>query len=176
MSCEPISVQELALKSISIWDDQWFVLTAGDFEKKQFNSMTVSWGSIGIIWRKPFVQVVVRPTRYTFGFIESFPDFTVCTFPEDYRQALQLLGTISGRDLDKISAAKITPVKSQVVAAPCFDEANLIIECRKIYSEKFTPLRFLSPEIEKCYEANDYHTSYFGEIMAIRGDRSLYTR
>jgi len=82
---EPITNQEFTLRSISAWDDAWFLLTSGDFEKGQFNTMTISWGSIGMIWSKPFVQVVVRPTRHTYGFIQTFPDFTLCAFNEEHR-------------------------------------------------------------------------------------------
>jgi flavin reductase (DIM6/NTAB) family NADH-FMN oxidoreductase RutF len=137
--------------------------------------MTVSWGSIGMIWNKPFVQVVVRPTRYTFGFMQTFSDFTLCAFDEEYREALSLLGSKSGRDFDKISSSKLTPIPSQKVSAPAFAEANLVIECRKIYQASFNPEHFIDPEIVKCYTENDFHTSYFGEILSIEGDRSVYT-
>jgi flavin reductase (DIM6/NTAB) family NADH-FMN oxidoreductase RutF len=174
MTLESISSRELTLKSISIWEDGWFLLTSGDFEKGHFNAMTISWGSIGVIWSKPFVQVVVRPSRYTYTFMSKYPDFTVCAFGEEYREALQLLGSKSGRDLDKITASNLTLIRSQVVRAPSFFEANLILECRKLYQAPLIPENFLTSEIEKCYSANDYHTSYFGEILAIFGDRIRY--
>jgi flavin reductase (DIM6/NTAB) family NADH-FMN oxidoreductase RutF len=175
MLLESISNNEFTLRSISAWEDAWFLLTCGDFEKGQFNAMTISWGSIGVIWNKPFVQVVVRPTRYTYTFMEKYPDFTVCAFGEEYRKALQLLGSKSGRKMDKISASKLTPIRSQVVSTPSFAEANLVLECRKIYQAPFLPASFLDPDIENCYSVNDYHTSYFGEILKISGDRSKYT-
>ena len=173
---EPITNQELTLRSISAWDDAWFLLTSGDFEKGQYNTMTISWGSIGMIWSKPFVQVVVRPTRHTYGFVQTFPDFTLCAFNEEHREALRLLGTKSGRDFDKISSSKLTPIPSKKVAAPAFAEANLVIECRKVYQAPFNPEHFIDPEIEKCYSESDYHTCYYGEILSIEGDRSAYTR
>ena len=175
MMREPITNQEFTLRSISAWDDTWFLLTSGDFEKGQYNTMTVSWGSIGMIWSKPFVQVVVRPTRHTYGFMQTFPDFTLCAFDEKHREALRLLGTKSGRDFDKISSSKLTPVHSQKVAAPAFAEANLVLECRKVYQSPFNPEHFIAPEIEKCYSESDYHTCYYGEILFIEGDRSAYT-
>jgi flavin reductase (DIM6/NTAB) family NADH-FMN oxidoreductase RutF len=173
---EPISSQEFTLRSISAWDDAWFLLTSGDFVKGQYNTMTVSWGSIGMIWSKPFAQVVVRPTRHTYGFIQTFPDFTLCAFDEEHREALRLLGTKSGRDFDKISSSNLTPIPSKKVNAPTFAEANLVIECRKVYQAPFNPEHFIDPDIEKCYSENDYHTCYYGEILSIEGDRSAYTR
>ena len=72
---ELINKEEFTLKSISTWDDDWFLLTSGKFQQGKFNCMTISWGSIGVIWGKPFVQVVVRPTRYTHEFMEQLSGF-----------------------------------------------------------------------------------------------------
>ena len=169
-----ISFQELRLKSFSVFDDQWFLLTCGDLENHHYNSMTISWGSVGIMWNKPFVQVVVRPTRYTYEFMNQFPDFTLCAFPEDCRDALSLLGSESGRDGDKIARSGLTPQAGAQVKSPVFAEANLIFECRKMYSEVFRPEQFIDPAIERVYKNNDYHNIYFGEILAISGDRTIY--
>ncbi len=120
MTNSTISIQELRLKSYSIWEDQWFLLTCGDMDKPHFNSMTISWGSIGVMWNKPFVQVVVRPTRYTFEFMQKYPDFTVCAFPETYRKQLSLLGSESGRDGDKIARSGLTPLVGSQVSSPVY--------------------------------------------------------
>ncbi len=175
MANSPITFQELRLKSFSIFDDTWFLLTCGDLEKHHFNSMTISWGSIGIMWNKPFIQVVVRPTRYTFEFMQKYPDFSVCAFPETSRKALSLLGSESGRDGDKITKSGLTPQTGSKISSPIFAEANLIFECRKIYSNVFHPRQFIDPEIDKVYRNNDYHTIYYGEVLTITGDRTLYT-
>jgi flavin reductase (DIM6/NTAB) family NADH-FMN oxidoreductase RutF len=175
MSNSPISITEISLKSFSIWQDQWFLLTCGEFTSRQFNSMTISWGSIGVMWNKPFIQVVVRPSRYTFEFMQKYLHFTVCAFPEPYRGALELLGSESGRDGNKIAKAKVTPCNGLVVNAPVFMEANLIFECRKIYADAFHPQHFVDPAIENSYNGSNYHMIYYGEILAITGDRTLYT-
>ena len=83
-----------------LFDKQWFLLTCGDFEKQHFNTMTISWGSLGIMWNKPFAMVVVRPTRYTYGFMNQYNDFTLTAFPEQFRKDLSLLGSKSGRNYD----------------------------------------------------------------------------
>ena len=145
------------------------LLTSGDFAAGQFNTMTVGWGSLGVMWRRPFVQVVVRPTRYTYGFMEQYDTFTLCAFPEAYRQALQILGTKSGRDEDKIAEAGLTPIASTLVPAPGFAEADLIVECRKMYWQDMDPAHFLNSTIEKHYAKKDYHRIYFGEVVAING-------
>jgi flavin reductase (DIM6/NTAB) family NADH-FMN oxidoreductase RutF len=135
----------------------------------RYNAVTVAWGSFGVMWHRPFAQVVVRPTRYTFDFREKGRDFTLSVFPERHRDALELLGTRSGRDGDKIQASGLTPIASTRVTAPGFAEAELILECRKIYSQDLDPARFLDPAIDANYPKKDDHRVYFGEILAALG-------
>jgi flavin reductase (DIM6/NTAB) family NADH-FMN oxidoreductase RutF len=132
--------------------------------------MTIGWGSIGGIWWKPFVQVVVRPSRYTFEFMEKYSTFTVCSFPESYRDALQVLGNKSGRDGDKITETGLTVVASKVVEAPSYKEADLVLECRKMYWQDMEPAHFIDPTIEDSYPEKDYHRIYYGEILRINAE------
>jgi flavin reductase (DIM6/NTAB) family NADH-FMN oxidoreductase RutF len=124
------------------------------------------------MWGRPFAQVVVRPHRYTYGFMEQYDTFTLCTFPEKYRRAVNLLGTKSGRDGDKIAEAGLTPVSSTQIAAPGFAEAKLILECRKIYWDDLDPAHFVDPSIDDHYAQKDYHRIYFGQILAAFGVES----
>ena len=172
MERHTIRPENFVLNACAAWGEQWFVLTFGDVATGKFNAMTVAWGSFGTMWRKPFAQVVVRPTRYTYEFSEHYDTFTLSAFPAAYRDALLLLGSKSGRDGDKIAEAGLTPVASSQVAAPGFEEAELIVECRKIYWDDFKPPHFLDPSIEGNYSNNDYHRVYFGEILAISGVNS----
>lgn len=161
--------EQFTAKVHHLWEEQWLLLTAGDFHSRRFNTMTVAWGSLGAMWNRPFAQVVVRPTRHTREFMEQYDTFTLSAFPKQHRAALNLLGTRSGRDGDKIAASGLTPIASTQVAAPGFAEAELIIECRKIYSQDLDPARFLDPTIEASYPKKDYHRVYFGEVVAILG-------
>jgi len=160
-------IQDLIVRPFHLWAERWFLLAAGDFAAGDYNAMTVSWGSLGTMWGRPFVQIVVRPTRHTFGFLERHDTFTLSAFDERYRDALNLLGSRSGREGDKIAAAGLTPAASAHVAAPSFAEADLVLECRKIYWQDFEPRRFLDPSIARLYEAQDYHRAWFGEILAV---------
>lgn len=153
-----------------LWLNKWFLLTSGDFEKNHYNTMTVAWGYFGIMWNKPMAVVVVRPTRFTFEFMEKYDTFTLTAFDKKFKKDLNLLGTKSGRDGDKIAETGLTVVSSQLVLAPAFKEAELIIECKKAYWDDFKPENFLNPEIEKSYPKKDYHRMYFGEILHIFGD------
>ena len=161
--------EQLTARVHHLWEGQGLLLTAGDFREGKFNTMTVGWGSLGMMWNRPFAQVVVRPTRYTREFVERYDTFTLAAFPDQYRAALNLLGTRSGRDGDKIAASGLTAIASTKIAAPGFAEAELIIECRKIYSQDIDPDRFFDPSIDTNYPKKDYHRVYFGEVVAILG-------
>lgn len=162
-----IDPADLVMKPFHSWDEQWFLLTAGDFERGEFNTMTVGWGGIGVMWSRPFVHVVVRPQRYTYGFMERFDTFTLSAFPPEQHDALQLLGTRSGRDGDKIAESGLTPIASTEIAAPSFAEASLIFECSKTYWDDLEPSRFLETWIEKRYPKQDYHRVYYGEVLNV---------
>ena len=164
-----IPIDEFTVPIHTLWNDQWFLLTSGDFAKGHYNTMTVAWGSLGIMWGRPFAQVVVRPVRYTYEFMERYDTFTLSAFPAEYEDTLLDLGSKSGRDGDKIAASGLTPVASSLVAAPGFAEAELILECRKIYWQDLDPAHFLDPKIEDQYPQKDYHRAYFGEVLAIWG-------
>jgi flavin reductase (DIM6/NTAB) family NADH-FMN oxidoreductase RutF len=152
-----------------VWSRQWLLLAAGDLSKKDYNFMTVGWGSFGVMWGKPFALVVVRPSRHTRRYMETSDSFTLCAFPEEYRSQLSYCGSRSGRDEDKVKATGFTPIPSRIVSAPGFDEAELIVECRKSYFDDLDPSRFLDPSIEGNYPKKDYHRMYFGEIVAVSG-------
>jgi flavin reductase (DIM6/NTAB) family NADH-FMN oxidoreductase RutF len=175
MNREEIKAGELRINAINQWDKNWFLLTSGSFIERKFNSMTISWGSMGVMWGKPFVQVVVRPSRHTFSFMEKYPDFTICSFSPEYKKILNLLGSKSGRDMDKINHSGLTSIESKIVESPAFAEANLILECRIMYKDRISPEQFLDATIASSYLSKDYHTSYFGEILHIEGIRNQYT-
>jgi flavin reductase (DIM6/NTAB) family NADH-FMN oxidoreductase RutF len=169
-----IDIKTFTARPAGLFEPQWLLLTSGDFaastpEKRCYNAMTISWGSLGVMWERPFAQVVVRPVRYTYEFMERFDTFTLCAFPKAYRKALSVLGSLSGRDGDKLASAGLTPIASQKVAAPGYAEAELIIECRKIYWQDFDPQHFLAPDIDRNYPDKDYHRIYYGEILAVYG-------
>ena len=159
-----VDVAKLSVDVVDLWMNRGLLLTAGTLE--DCNMMTVGWGSIGCMWGKPFAQVVVRPQRHTRKYMEKSDSFTLCAFPEKYRADLQTLGTLSGRDGDKLSKTALTLKASKKVAAPSYKEADLILECRKTYFQDMNPAGFVDRTIKDNYSANDYHRVYFGEIIA----------
>ena len=175
MQRDPIPVDHLTLPVIQTIGTRWMLLTAGAFASGQFNCMTVSWGGFGVLWNKPMALVVVRPSRHTFKFMEAADAFTLCIFPPEYRDALTLCGTRSGRSVDKVKETGLTPVASTQVEAPAFVEAELVLECRKMYSDDLDPKRFLADHIETNYNGRDYHRLYVAEIVAVFGTPAYRT-
>ncbi len=167
MKRKNIPPEDLIMKIVPQWKEDWFLLAAGENKPGKFNVMTVAWGSLGVMWTKPFVQVVVRPVRHTHQFMEKYDTFTLNAFPAKYKDALSLCGSKSGRDVDKIKETGLTPIASTKAACPGFDEAELIIECRKIYRDVIRPSGFMADFIQPNYPQKDYHTIYFGEILAV---------
>ncbi|MDA3957524.1 flavin reductase [Oceanispirochaeta sp.] len=169
MTREEIDANDLRVNSTTLWKEQWLLLTSGDYEQGHYNSMTVAWGSMGVMWKKPFVQVVVRPGRYTYEFIEKYPDFTLSVLPEGFRNTMSLMGSESGRFKDKIAESGLTPLASLSVKAPAFSEAELILECRTMYRDTIKPECFKDESLEINYPLKDYHTLYFAEILRACG-------
>ena len=169
MNKKEIPLENLRINIYDAWMNKWFLLTAGNFKQGEFNTMTVAWGSLGCMWNKPFAQVVVRPTRHTYKFINKYESFTLCAFSEKEKKILQYFGSVSGRDENKISRSGLTPVAANKVETPVFKEAELTIECRKMYQDSMKPDKFLDKSINRHYPESDYHTIYFGEIVSASG-------
>lgn len=170
-----IPVNDFMPRINHLWKDEWFLLTSGDYSANHYNTMTVAWGYFGIMWNKPVAVVVVRPTRFTFEFMNQYETFTLSAFAEGYKKELNLLGTKSGREGDKIAETGLSVIPSQKIPAPSFREATLIVECKKIYWEDFKPDRFLDKSIDKNYPQKDYHRMFFGKIVYIRGEGQYRT-
>ena len=143
---------------------QWMLITAGT--KDCCNTMTASWGGLGVLWGKPVATVYIRPQRYTLEFVEREERFTLAFFGEEYRKALTLCGTKSGREIDKIKECNFTVETEN--GAPYFAEAELVLVCRKAYWQDMDPAHFLDPELDgKWYPERDYHRIFIGEIEQV---------
>lgn len=140
----------------------WCLITAGS--KESFNTMTASWGGVGILWNKPVATCYVRPQRYTKEFIDREEYFTLTFFPDGYRKALSLCGSVSGRDHDKPAEAGITPLFTCGTVA--FEEADLVLVCKKLFAQPMAEESFVDRDVlEKNYPERDLHTIYVGEIV-----------
>lgn len=168
MNRQSIPLNQLMMRSFATWSEKWFLLTAGENRPGAFNSMTVSWGGLGVIWGRPLAVIFVRPQRYTREFTDQHDTFSLCVFPETCKPALNMLGTLSGRNTDKMQECGLTPIALSEIACPGYDEAELILECKKSYFNDLDPKNFLADYIAENYQ-KDYHRMYFGEVLAVSG-------
>lgn len=161
---KPIPVDSLHENIFTMLNKEWMLITAG--REPSFNTMTASWGGFGILWNRPVAYIVVRPTRYTYEFIEREERFSLSFFGREQREALKLCGSKSGRDIDKITAAGLTLTLTDA-GTPYFDEARLVFECVRLYHHDIDPANFRDPSIDTNYPQKDYHRLYVGEIVTL---------
>lgn len=142
----------------------WMLVTAGD--EKKVNTMTASWGGMGVMWGKDVVFVGIRQTRYTKEFVDAQGTFSLSFPMETYRKEMKFLGTVSGRDEDKISESGMHVGFEDGV--PYIDEANLVLLCRAMSATELSMKDMLDAEIEgKWYADGNIHTLYIAEITKV---------
>ena len=156
-----IDPKQLKFNPFSAIGDKWMLVTAGDSNKA--NTMTASWGGAGVLWNKNVVTCYIRPQRFTRELIDANEYFSVSFLPEEFRKQLVYCGRVSGRDEDKIMGSGLTLLNDY--AAPCFEEADTVLICKKIYVGELKPQGIVYPEHDEAnYPAKDYHIVYIGEI------------
>ena len=140
----------------------WMLICAGNIDK--YNMMTASWGSFGVLWNKHIAMIFIRPTRYTYQFVESNNYFTLNFFDNTHRDLLNLMGAKSGREINKMNHPGLDANKTSL-GNVYFRQARIVLECKKIYADYIKPEMFLDSKIEKLYPKKDYHRFFIGEIL-----------
>ena len=159
-----VDPKELKDNVFSLIGDRWMLITAGTGE--DLNTMTASWGGLGILWGAPAATCYIRPQRYTKEFVDREEYFTLTFFEEEHRQALALCGSKSGRDVDKVKECGFT-VRTAPCGAPYFEEASLVLVCRKRFAQGMDPANIPEDVKASVYPTQDYHTMYIGEIVEV---------
>ncbi len=165
MEYRKIQPEQIAGNPFEMIGKEWALVTA---EKDgRVNTMTVSWGAMGVLWRKNIVQVFLRPQRYTKEFVDGSERFTLSFYGKEQQKALAYLGKVSGRDEDKIG--KVGFAVQHFDGVPAFEQARLVLVCKKLYAQDIDPACFLpGNDCDKdCYPEKDYHTMYTAEIEAV---------
>lgn len=162
---QPFPTDLLELNPFTKIGTEWMAVTAGDSEK--VNTMTASWGTIGVLWGKNVVSVFIRDSRYTKEFIDKQKTFSLTFFDPKLKSALKYFGAVSGRNEDKIASAKMN-IGYAKDGTPYIDEGNLILICRKLSATKISPDQFIDAEIDDAwYKDKDYHTMYVAEVTEV---------
>ena len=157
-----IDPKSLTDNTFSLIGDEWMLITAGDGEG--CNTMTASWGGLGIMRGEPCATAYIRPQRYTKEFVDGQEYFTLSFFDPEYRPQLALCGAKSGRDVDKVKECGFT-VEFTPEGAPMFAQARLTLVCRKLYAQDMDPKAMPRWVLDKWYPNEDYHTMYIGQIV-----------
>jgi len=159
-----------SLDYMNIAEESMRIIRKGAFltvkSPSALNTMTIGWATFGLVWQKPIMMVAVRSSRHTFSIMEAAKDFTVTVPTGNMTKETAFCGTKSGRDVDKFKACKLETAASQKVISPVIKTAGYQYECNVIYKSAMNPA-FLDPNYDTgLYPQKDYHTLYFGEIVA----------
>ena len=142
-------------------DKQWMLISATDGERT--NTMTASWGAMGILWHKPVAICFIRPQRYTYSITEKSDHLSLAFLGEEYRDALVFCGRNSGRDGDKFEQCGLTCAYTEG-GVPYPQEAQMVMICRKLYADDMKKSAFVDTDMFKHYPIDDFHRVYICEI------------
>lgn len=158
-----MDIKEAQKQLIEHLADDWGLLTAGGID--DYNTMTIAWGETGTMWWKPVVSAYVVPSRHTYGYMQDNEYFVVSLFGPDHKDDLQILGTKSGRDGDKVALTKLTP--KAVEHGVTFEEATLTVVCRKIFQQPIDPNALPERVMNDYYQEMGVHDRFMGEIVDV---------
>ncbi len=157
-----ISAKEIKENLIKAIAEEWMLISAGDQEG--YNMMTASWGFAGEMWGNDSVIAMIRPQRYTMKFVEENDYFTLSFYGEE-KQIHKVCGSQSGRDVDKTALTGLTPVFEDDTVF--FEQARLVLICKKQYVSRLEEDCFTDKEPLKWYNDKDYHYMIVGKIEKV---------
>ena len=147
--------------AIKLIGTDWMLITASD--GKTVNTMTASWGCLGVLWNKNVCIAFIRPQRYTYGFVENSSHLSFSFFGDEYKDALRFCGSKSGRDVDKFTHTGLSVSFDNNI--PIIDQARLVLECKKLYADDIKEENFIVSELLGNYEKKDFHRFYIYDLI-----------
>lgn len=160
-----ITSKEIRENIFEMIGSKWMLVSAKKSDGK-VNAMTASWGGMGVMWGKDVAFVVIRPQRYTKEFVDEAESFSLTFFDSSHKKMLGYMGSVSGRDEDKMAKSGLTVLDDKGV--PYYEECETAIICKKLFNQELTQDSFLFEDtINKWYPDKDYHTLYIGEIEKV---------
>ncbi len=145
--------QSLGARTLVSLTPVWMI---GTYDKEgKPNLMAAAW--VGVCCSKPpCVAVSLRKARYTYGNVIERKALTVNVPSKAYVKESDYAGIASGKDLNKFTTLKLTPVKSDIVDAPYVEEFPLVLECKVIHTIEI-----------------GVHTEFVCEIVDVKADLSV---
>jgi flavin reductase (DIM6/NTAB) family NADH-FMN oxidoreductase RutF len=156
------SINKITDNTFQLISKQWMLITAGNQES--YNTMTASWGGFGYLWNFPVAYIFVRPQRHTFQFTEKNNYFTLSFFNKEHKNKLTYCGSHSGKDYDKAKETGLIPTYTNL-GNVYFEQARLVLECKKVYADDINPELFHDRLIQRNYPNKDYHRMYIAKIV-----------
>lgn len=162
-----ITPEQLDKNVFSAIGKQWMLITAGD--ENGSNTMTASWGGLGVVWNKNVAAALIRQSRHTKSFVDDADCFTLSFYPEEYRKALSFCGAKSGRDFETDGKAKAAGLTAMYLdGTVAYEEAETILVCKKLYKSDLSAEGFFDKSIiDNFFAGGDWHTVYIAEIVAV---------
>lgn len=161
MSFKPLDIEKITDNPWKLIGKDWMLVTGGTLSA--WNTMTASWGGVGVLWNHTVAFVFVRPSRHTFSFLEKGDRFTLSFLPEEHRKILATCGGVSGRDADKAALTGLKPFEPEP-GVVSFEQARLVLACRKLYAQDLRPECVIDGSIAQNYANGDWHRMYVSQI------------
>ena len=162
---QPIKLFDLWQETMDALTHEGLLLCSVGTDGKP-NAMTIGWLTGGVVWGKPILTVLVRPSRFTYTRLGRVNEFTVNVLPASFAEAVQHCGTASGRDGDKFAHTRLRSVAAQKVRVPVIEQGVVHYECRVVHTNEVIPANLAADIQSSAYANGDYHRVYFGEVLA----------
>lgn len=162
MNLREVNIREIKENAVEMISDEWMLISVGD--EKEHNMMTASWGFLGEMWGKDCAIVAVRPTRHTLTLLNKNDTFAL-VFMGKGHPCHKVCGSLSGRDVDKVSKTGLTPIYSD--GTMYFSEARAVLICKKMYEQDLAPENFKDTSLDEKWYNGDYHKMIYGEIVKV---------
>ncbi len=122
---------------------------------KRPNIITLAW--VGTLCSDPpTVGIAVRPSRYSHHLIRDLGQFVINLPTRALLQAVDICGTVSGRDQDKFALCGLTPLPASQVQVPLIAECPIQLEC--VVRQSVTV---------------GSHDLFLGEVVAVQADEEV---
>lgn len=161
-----IKATEIKENSIKLFKEGAPICVCGTID--EHNGLTIGWGMLGSLWRKEVAIVYIKPTRYTFEYANQCEYFSIMWFDDELKLSVnRVFGSLSGKDVNKEELANLSLI--ELDNCPCYQEAKMIITCRKIYQAPLKKENILSNDVLLMPLYNDelFHSEYIGEIVNV---------
>jgi flavin reductase (DIM6/NTAB) family NADH-FMN oxidoreductase RutF len=94
------------------------------------NVMTFSWQTPIHTSDPCMILLVVSRVRYTYELIKQNNELTINVPGENLLEQTHMVGTVTGRGIDKFAQSGLTPAAANVVQPPLIEECAGHLECR----------------------------------------------